>query len=539
MRKLNRREFVKAAGTSTALLLTPEGRLVPRALGANARRTLPAMQNRFDPRQPANFITPLRVPSSDGLLGVYEPAANFALTAKVVDEEVLPGQTAKLWVYEVEQAGRRYRNPTVKLNTRAGFSTTFQNQLGEPSIIHWHGFHVSGKNDGHPADAVSSGAAYAYDLPVLNRAATYWYHPHPDGNTARQVYFGLAGLFIVDDDDDSRLRTALDLNLGETDIPLVLQDRKFTGSGAVLYNPALSEYFMGFLGDTILVNFTANPFMDVSTRVYRFRLLNGSNARSFRLALLNGSTRLPFYIIGNDGGLLDVPYSATEVWLSPAERVDVLLDLRQLQASDVVFLKSLPAPITTMPMGDMGGHSQHGQPGGLGQDEEFYVLKLNVKNKVTYDKPTPTMLSEITPINTSGARTRSFSLTGFRAGWYINGQQFSMTRVPVQVSRSTVEIWEIVNDRISMPHPMHVHGFLFQVLERINSPMIVRNLAVDGKGRLPTDKGWKDTVLVWPDERVRIAIDFSHPFLGDQLYLLHCHILEHEDNGMMINYKVV
>jgi suppressor of ftsI/bilirubin oxidase len=130
-------------------------------------------------------------------------------------------------------------------------------------------------------------------------------------------------------------------------------------------------------------------------------------------------------------------------------------------------------------------------------------------------------------------------LRGTTTQWFINDWTFRIDQVPVSVSKDTIEIWEITNSLISMPHPMHLHGFQFQVLERINSPSRIRDLAVDSQGRLPTDKGWKDTVLVWPAERVRVAIDFSHPFSGEQLYLFHCHILEHEDGGMMINYKVV
>jgi suppressor of ftsI/bilirubin oxidase len=284
----------------------------------------------------------------------------------------------------------------------------------------------------------------------------------------------------------------------------------------------------------ILANLTVKPFLDVSTRVYRFRILNASNARNYRLAFLKGSERLPFYIIGNDGGLLDRPYQTTEVFLSTAERVDILLDLRGRPEGDVIFLKSLGV--------DLAGHHPGGigplQSAGLGSEEEFFILKLNVRNRISYDKPIPTVLSSITPINAAGAPTRPFLLNLVRTQWFINNWTFSLNQVPVSVAKDTVEIWEINNSPISMPHPMHLHGFQFQVLERINSPAQVRTLAVDTQGRLPTDKGWKDTVLVWPGERVRVAIDFSHPFSGAQLYLFHCHILDHEDGGMMINYQV-
>ncbi|MBI3950515.1 MAG: multicopper oxidase family protein [Acidobacteria bacterium] len=541
MARLNRREFLWAAGVGGVFLSAEGTKLIPRVFGRSGRASLPLAQDRFDPRQPTNFTNPLLLPSDTGLLGVFQPSSNFTMSAKVIDQEILPGASARLWVYEVERAGKRYLNPIIRMRTGDDFSTTFKNDLSEVSIIHWHGFHVSGRNDGHPGDVIGSGATYPYNFPVLNRAATYWYHPHPDGNTARQVYFGLAGLFIVEDEEENHLKGALDLSFGETDVPLIIQDRRFNADGTLLYNPSLSEYFMGFLGNVILANLTVKPFLDVSTRVYRFRILNGSNTRNYRLAFLKGSERLPFYIIGNDGGLVDRPYQATEVLISPAERVDVLLDLRNLQQDDIVFLKSLGISATGHHMGGRGGPMQPPGSGGLGEDEEFYILKLNVSNRITYDKQIPTILSDIAPINPTGAGapTRPFLLTGTRSGWFINGLQFSMDQVPVRVSKNTIEIWETSNDFISVPHPMHLHGFQFQVLERINSPSQIRNMAVDSRGLLPTDKGWKDTVLVWPGERVRVAIDFAHNFSGEQLYVFHCHILEHEDSGMMINYKVV
>jgi blue copper oxidase len=123
--------------------------------------------------------------------------------------------------------------------------------------------------------------------------------------------------------------------------------------------------------------------------------------------------------------------------------------------------------------------------------------------------------------------------------WLINGQSYSLDSYPIQTHANTVELWDIQNAQRSMPHPMHLHGFSFQVVSRHNSPNQVRQLAQDASGRLITDLGWKDTILVWPGETVRIAIDFTNTFKGDQIYLFHCHNLEHEDQGMMLNYRVI
>jgi suppressor of ftsI/bilirubin oxidase len=158
---------------------------------------------------------------------------------------------------------------------------------------------------------------------------------------------------------------------------------------------------------------------------------------------------------------------------------------------------------------------------------------------------------KITPIDVDHAETRHFTLSFLHMLWLINGQSYEMDRVPVTVTRGSKEVWEITNPSrtmgrgmgsmgmMSMPHPMHIHGFQFQVLQRVNSPSEVRRLSINNNGLLPTDMGFKDTVLVWPGETVRITVDFSHNFPGRQLYLLHCHILEHEDNGMMMNYEVI
>jgi suppressor of ftsI/bilirubin oxidase len=187
----------------------------------------------------------------------------------------------------------------------------------------------------------------------------------------------------------------------------------------------------------------------------------------------------------------------------------------------------------------------------LPNGSEFPILKLNVTQRTIYDKKIPNELSSITPIDADHAETRWFTLSFLHMLWLINGQSFEMNRVPVTVTRGSKEVWAITNPSrstgrgmgsmgmMSMPHPMHIHGFQFQVLQRVNSPDEILRLAVNTNGLLPTDMGFKDTVLVWPGETVRIAVDFSHNFPGRQLYLLHCHNLEHEDNGMMMNYEVI
>ena len=179
----------------------------------------------------------------------------------------------------------------------------------------------------------------------------------------------------------------------------------------------------------------------------------------------------------------------------------------------------------------------------MGDGDEFYVLRMAVKDRVTLGGSVPEFLSTVPPVNTRGAAVRPVTLSAVtQAGqtrWLIDGLAYEPREYPIVVQSGATEIWEIRNEERSMPHPMHLHGFRFRVLERRNSPGQVTAMAVDEQGRAVTDLGWKDTVLVWPGETVSIAIEFSHDFEGEQLYLFHCHILEHEDAGMMINYKVV
>jgi suppressor of ftsI/bilirubin oxidase len=306
----------------------------------------------------------------------------------------------------------------------------------------------------------------------------------------------------------------------------------------------------GFLGNTILTNMTYKPYLNVATRTYRFRILNGSNARIYRLAFTNNFARIPFYVIGNDGGLLSTHQEVTEVFLSPGERVDVLVDLSKNRQGETIWLKSLAFSDSTG-FGMMGGGMCMTPSTTLPNGSQFPILKLNVNQRTLYDKKIPNELSSITPIDADHAETRRFTLSFLHMLWLINGQSFEMDRVPIIVTRGSKEVWEVTNPTrtmgrgmgsmgmMSMPHPMHIHGFQFQVLQRVDSPSEVRRLAITSNGLLPTDMGFKDTVLVWPGETVRIAVDFSHNFQGRQLYLLHCHNLEHEDNGMMMNYEVI
>jgi blue copper oxidase len=516
-----------------------------------------AAYDSLSPTDLDNFTNPLRLPGGDGVMGILD-ASDTPLRVTTCREsiEVLPGKRSEVLAYRVERDGEIYLNPTIRVRTGANFSTELANGLDEETTIHWHGLHVDWRMDGHPLLPVAPDATYRYAYPVENRGGTYWYHPHAHGTNARQAYSGLAGFFIVEDEVEQRLSEALDLKLGGTDIPLLIQDKMFDEGGNFVYAPGQMEVEMGYHGDVVLTNLTPNPYLEVGTRIYRFRILNGSNARNLRLAFSRAGDDelLPYHVIATDGSLLERPARAMEVFLSPAERVELLVDLRGFEVGEEVVLRSLPFdPMHSehemggdMEHMDMGLHHHMGHhmgPARLPDGSGFYLLRLVVSERVDYARRVPEILSESSRQDFAGATTRPIMLSMTTEGganrWLINGLTHERDEYPIVARRGAKEIWEIHNDEKSMPHPMHLHGFRFLVLGRTGSPERVSRLAVDESGRTATDVGFKDTVLVWPGETVKVAIDFSHGFGGEQFYMFHCHILEHENAGMMLNVKVI
>jgi suppressor of ftsI/bilirubin oxidase len=525
-----------------------------------ARHRAPAPPDRVALPPDPEFPNALRLPGAEGLFGVADAAGAFTLSARPLQHAILAGKPTRVLGYEMDYHGRALVNPVLRARSGASLRIKLWNGLDEPSIIHWHGFKVDSNNDGHPHYAVRGGATYDYQFTLANRAGTYWYHPHPHYLTGKQVQHGLAGFFIVTDDEELALQQALDLRLGETDIPLLLQDRRLDESGAITFAPAAGERFHGHYASQVFVNWTPRPHFDAATRVYRFRFLSGSNARVYRLAFRHGEQLLDYHVIGGDGGLIDRPRRVKEVFLGPGERVDALLDLRGAALRDEIVLTSLPFDAMHDEMhgaapakagggehaghgdgheGHGGGHAGHGGAQEVPDGGELALLKIRVNVRVAYDRPLPASLSVIPPVPETSFSPRLIVLDQSKGRWRINGiARYDMAATPITVKRDTVEAWDVRNVKPGMPHPMHVHGFQFRVVSRTGSPGQQRRLAVTETGLAATDLGWKDTVLSWPGETVRIVTDFSHPFLGDQVYMVHCHNLEHEDGGMMLNMKV-
>lgn len=379
----------------------------------------------------------------------------------------------------------RFPGPT--WNARAGdtISVRLVNGLSEETITHWHGLIVDFPNDGGPLLAIAPGDSYDYQFPIVQRASLNFYHPHPHMLTGKQVCLGLAGAFVVRDDEDD----ALGLPSGPYEVPLIIRDASFDRKGNLLYNPTSS----GFSGKFPLVNGTLRPMLSVDRGVYRFRILNGANARMFQLALSNNA---PFTVIGNDGGLLRAAASVSQVLLGMGERLDVLVDFSSLGAGQDVTLRCLSA--------------------------RWDLIRFVGTGAIGPGYTPPATLSSITALTGPAQPTRTFTFDGMSK---INGLEYAHDRVDFQVPFGVTERWRFKTGG-NAPHPVHVHGASFQVVSRSG-----------GRGRLfPWESGWKDTVLLNDKETVDVLIRFTG-YRG--AYVMHCHQLEHEGMGMMTNFLVV
>ena len=516
------------------------------AAETRARAGLPVREAVAIEQQASAFVTPLRLPGASGLYGVMR-ATDFREVRVVRTEiEILPGKRTSYLAYAVESGGKTFLNPALLARRGDEMHVRMVNQLDEPTIIHWHGLHNDARNDGNGLVVVEPGKTYEYDFKLQDRASMYWYHPHAHGFIPQQAYHGLASLLFVEDEEEDALRRSLELALGQTEIPLVLQDRTFDAQGRLLYQLSDEQKVQGFVGERLLVNLTDGPFIAAARRIYRFRILNGSNARTYKLAFVQDGRALGYHLIGTDGGLLASPQRVEQTFISPGQRLDLLLDLREAKEGQPVTLATLafdPMHAEGGAGGSMAG-MDHGKTGAQPmqamamEGDARALLRIDVKGSPPYTKAIPATLSSLRVAKPPAGAPRhiKLALSGNRR-WTINGMSYDPRAVPITVKRGAVEVWQIENARDSMPHPMHIHGFQFRLLERRGSPSQVRSLA-DARGLLPQDLGMLDTVHVWPGESVLIALDFSHAYPGDQDYVFHCHSLEHAEAGMMIRYRV-
>ena len=513
----------------------------------------------------------------------FNPDLDIRLTASPVALQILTGKATNLYSFKAElTAGKNeaiqdiensYLGPIINVKRGEKVRIRFINEIERESIVHWHGLHVPPKMDGHPMYAVNPGEEFIYEFEVVDRAGTYWFHPHPDKITGPQVYQGLAGLFVVSDPEEEKLN----LPSGNYDMPLIIQDRTFTADNQLVYGQENRMQMMGFLGDQILVNGKQSQAMEVEQATYRLRVLNGSNSRIYKLAWDNGE---PITVIGADGGLLEKPEQLPYLMLAPGERYDLWIDFSNSAPGKGITLKSLSFNPGMMMhgMGMVDGH--HGMGGMMGDSQsaiplgsEFDIMSFKVIAQQGQKTNLPAALATINKYDVSTASNagspREFNFFMEKMQWTINGETFEMEAVAdwEKVQLGTKEVWQFINantqmgmmgnggmmgqrghgmmsedetegrgmnNMMQMPHPVHVHGLQFQIIERNAEDMdpAVWNSVKDGF----VESGWQDTFLLMPDMKVKIMLEFKD-FTG--LYIYHCHNLEHEDMGMMRNYRVV
>jgi FtsP/CotA-like multicopper oxidase with cupredoxin domain len=386
-------------------------------------------------------------------------------------------------------------------------AVTVENALDESTSLHWHGMHLPAAADGGPHSMIPAGGTWSPGWTVEQPAATLWYHPHLHGTTAEHVYRGLAGMFIV---DDPAAPTGLPADYGTDDVPVIVQDKSFDEDGQLdMATPLFSP--TGQLGDTVLVNGTVDPYLTVTRERTRLRLLNASNARVYDFGLVDEDGRdRRFAHIATDGGLLPAPRGTDRVMLSPGERAEIVVEMR---AGERLTLRSHQAELGT----------DRWNQRFAGGDDVFDVLQLRAAQRLRSSPALPDALAAAPDLHAEAATTtRAFRLSGTD----INGRDMDLSRVDEVVTVGDTEVWEVTNADGS-PHNFHVHDVQFLVQD------------IDGERPAPALRGWKDTVYLPPGSTVRLLLRFSDYTDPDVPYMFHCHLLRHEDSGMMGQFVVV
>lgn len=416
--------------------------------------------------------------------------------------------------------------PTLIMQKGDFVDITVNNLLPDTTTIHWHGMHVSASNDGGPHTIITPSGTWNPSFTVMDRAGTYWYHPHLHMKTNEHVSKGIAGFIIVQDDEEAALE--LPRAYGVDDFPLVIQTKDFDNDNQIVV-PSNAD-------DVLMVNATIDPFLDLPAQVVRLRLLNGSSQRVFNIGLSDNQT---FYQIGSDDGLLSQPNATTRLRMAPGERVEILLDLTDLQGQSLQlmsFASEFPNGIygATLPgmmsMMTLDGYNPNYMNGADFTIMEFNVLAPTANPVITI----PATLVEINPLPEASANiSRTLTFTAEAMGpnalngkFFINGGSFDMNTINYSIPLDNIEIWTLTNQSPTA-HPFHIHDVHFYVLDR------------NGVPPLASEQGRKDVILVPAMQSARIIMQFPDFANDDVPYMYHCHMLTHEDDGMMGQFEVV
>ncbi|EPQ6907462.1 multicopper oxidase CueO [Citrobacter freundii] len=479
------------------------------------------------------------------------------------------GKTATTWGYNGNLLG-----PAVKLNKGQSVTVDIHNQLAEETTLHWHGLEIPGEVDGGPQGIIPAGGKRSVTFTPVQRAATCWFHPHQHGKTGHQVAMGLAGLVLIEDEEIRKLM--LPKQWGIDDVPVIIQDKQFSADGQVDYQLDIMTAAVGWFGDTLLTNGAIYPQHAAPRGWLRLRLLNGCNARSLNIA---ASDNRPLYVIASDGGLLAEPVKVTELPMLMGERFEVLVDVSDGKAFDLITLPvsqmgmaiapfdkphpvmrvqpllitasgTLPDTLTSMPslpslegltvrklqlsmdpmldmmgmqmlMKKFGGQAMagmdHGKMMGHMNNDNMDHGNMNHGN-MNHGEMGNMQHGDMGNMKHGG----SFD---FHNANRINGQAFDMNKPMFAAAKGQHERWVISGQGDMMLHPFHIHGTQFRILSE------------NGKAPAAHRAGWKDTVRVEGGVS-EVLVKFDHDAPKEHAYMAHCHLLEHEDTGMMLGFTV-
>ncbi len=446
---------------------------------------------RTPPDDSSGFTNELRIPPLARPEVGADGVKQFPLVLRADGRSTfLPGKVTATWGINGD-----YLGPTVRAARGDRVRMVVTNRLPEASTLHWHGMRLPARMDGGPHQMIEPGATWTPEWTIEQPAATSWFHPHPHERTARHVYRGLAGLFLIDDAEDQRLPGEYGLD----DVPLIIQDKVLGDDGELAGNVDAGTF--GLLGDTILINGTYRPVFRARAGLVRFRLLNASNARVYRVGFADGRQ---VHVVGTDAGALERPVPVDRVKISPGERAEIVV---RFAAGETAVLDSRGEPAKEA--NDI-------------EEDDFVLLRIVADAALRASPGLPATLGGAPPeVPPPGARVRRFVLSGSE----INDRDMDMTRIDEVVPAGAEEIWEL--DNTTYAHNFHIHEVAFRVLD------------VNGQPPPAYLAGPKDTVFVPKRAKVRLAVRFGRHTDPLSPYMYHCHLLRHEDKGMMGQFVVV
>jgi FtsP/CotA-like multicopper oxidase with cupredoxin domain len=437
------------------------------SLGLLAFAGMPRILRAMESMQAMPKIPPLKASAN------FKPDVEFELYCRSASIPILPGKSTLVQQYTAHliqgpegtlvDIPNSYLGPLIHLQKGQKVRIHLHNKLAEPTITHWHGLHVPAEMDGHPRYTIDPGQTFVYEFEVLNRASMNIYHPHPHEITAKQVYQGLAGALFVHDGEEA----ALELPSGEYEIPVVIQDRRFDDQNQLVYIAGMHgmhDRMMGYYGDRILVNGRPDFTVDVDTRAYRLRFLNGSTARIYKLGWDDGT---PLTVLGVDGGLLEAPETKPYVMLAPGERLDVWADFSGRPVGSQLVMRSLPFSGVLPKMmermqgrrGGDGGH-QMGMMGGMMHElalpvgSDYPIFTVRIKRKVSDSPALPKQLSKINRYSVDDTANANkpmpIAISEGHMAMLLNGRPYAFDDVQPneRIRLNTVQLMEI----------FHAHG---------------------------------------------------------------------------------